>query len=798
MFLNENNLQAPFQYKISENSFKLEKINNSLQLSEDNEQIKVFEGERLFCVDIGYGINGALEEMEFILDGVRVYPVLLDDINCIRELEEAEENKIYLIKNDINFKSIIFLSINHLNKKFEYSITAYNTTLSSWMFDYIAKKINSLDTDYPIKNYYDKTNYKTNDIIKHNGYLYKANKDFLSDDSDYYLKSNCSILTPFKSIEIGSSYNAGDILEYENNFFVISENFIYSEENDIYDFIKPLIEIINWFDGIKKIYKNQIIMRDGIFYLVLDYIENPVWNNLIKNKKIEILSKASNIFYDDSSSSFGNNTNNIQLAIEKLKKDIDNKIQTGNSNLASNILYDNSKTNLVCETEEYDFPRFKYTIPESIKLLINDSIKDYNAFITKQEDGSYILSCNIENSNESDISLIIKSIDEDNNIYKNYSIISQFFNFNELYDLEESEINAYNNTKIKFVFNYSDMPFISLEIINKPLDNNLILRLKNRGLRNQDRYLFGLSEEFLGSQSVIDNYVLEFVQDNDAVKLSGSYTLKEGAGAQIIFCNSIIENYFYINSEFKNTTGIISSNGKPIKYTIAKGDKYGLDMYLLLLKYQDDNLVNVGDTITFNLTPDKNSILDKVSKPVENVQELGESLSISNKELILNINDINNRLMIPPYYVQYTDSNGNFDSNEEPSNWYKKMYGVSTTWQIMFNSDSIFFRTEGSYANEGRFNGVQNDAIRNMTGYIDDIIRGDNGGTNGVLGLSNRINGDVVYSDQYGAFSRVKLDFDASRAVPVGSEIRTKNRLIRIYKLLTINGKTVNEILQGA
>ncbi len=798
MFLNENNLQAPFQYKISENSFKLEKINNSLQLNEDNSQIKVFEGERLFCVDIGYGINGALEEMEFILDGVRVYPVLLDDINCIRELEEAEENKIYLIKNDINFKSIIFLSTIHLNKKFEYSITAYNTTLSSWMFDYIAKKINSLDTDYPIKNYYDKTNYKTNDIIKHNGYLYKANKDFLSDDSDYYLKSNCSILTPFKSIEIGSSYNAGDILEYENNFFVISENFIYSEENDIYDFIKPLIEIINWFDGIKKIYKNQIIMRDGIFYLVLDYIENPVWNNLIKNKKIEILSKASNIFYDDSSSSFGNNTNNIQLAIEKLKKDIDNKIQTGNSNLASNILYDNSKTNLVCETEEYDFPKFKNDIPETINLLLSDGTNDYNGFITKQEDGSYILSFNIENITGSDISLIIKSIDEDNNIYKNYSIINQFFNFNELYDLEESEINAYNNTKIKFVFNYSDMPFISLEIINKPLDNNLILRLKNRGLRNQDRYLFGLSEEFLGSQSVIDNYVLEFVQDNDAVKLSGSYTLKEGAGAQIIFCNSIIENYFYINSEFKNTTGIISSNGKPIKYTIAKGDKYGLDMYLLLLKYQDDNLVNVGDTITFNLTPDKNSILDKVSKPVENVQELGESLSISNKELILNINDINNRLMIPPYYVQYTDSNGNFDSNEEPSNWYKKMYGVSTTWQIMFNSDSIFFRTEGSYANEGRFNGVQNDAIRNMTGYIDDIIRGDNGGTNGVLGLSNRINGDVVYSDQYGAFSRVKLDFDASRAVPVGSEIRTKNRLIRIYKLLTINGKTVNEILQGA
>ena len=779
MFLNENNLQAPFQYKISENSFKLEKINNLLQLSEDNEQVKFFEGEKLFCVDIGYGINGSLEEMEFILDGVRVYPVLLDDINCIRELEEIEENKIYLIKNDINFKSIIFLSVTHLNKQFEYSITAYNSTLSSWMFDYIAKKINSLDTDYPIKNYYNKTNYKINDIIKHNGYLYKVNKDFLSDGSNYYLESNCSIITPFKSIEIGNSYNAGDILEYENNFFVVSENFIYNEENDIYDFVKPLIEIINWFDGIKKIYKNQIIIKNGIFYLVLDYVENPIWNNLIRDSKIEILSKASNIFYDDSNSSFGNNTNNIQLAIEKLKKDIDNKISTGDSNLANNILYDNSKTDLTCETEEYDFPRFKYTIPESIKLLINDGIKDYNAFITKQEDGSYILSCNIENSNESDISLIIKSIDEDNNIYKNYSIISQFFNFNELYDLEESEINAYNNTKIKFVFNDSDMPFISLEIINKSLENNIILKLKNRELRNQDRYLFGLSEAFLGSQTVIDNYVLEFVQDNDTIKLSGSYTLKEGAGAQIIFYNPIVENYFNINSEFKNTTGIISSNGKPIKYTIANGDKYGLDMYLLFLNYQDDNLVSSGETITFNLTPDKNAVLNKVLKPVENVQELGESLSL--------------RYMISPYYVQYTDINGNFNINEEPSVWFKKMYNVTTTWQIIFNDRSVFFRTEGSKSSVSRSNGLQPYGIKDIFGFIT-IHYGILSQNSGVFTIGGSY--PAPMSSGGSQFYPNIINFNTKNIIKEYSDdIVVDNYQIRIYKLLTVNGKTVSDII---
>lgn len=56
------------------------------------------------------------------------------------------------------------------------------------MFDDIAKKLNSLDINYPIKNYYENTDYKINDIIKYNGYLYRVFKDFTSDSTDYYLK----------------------------------------------------------------------------------------------------------------------------------------------------------------------------------------------------------------------------------------------------------------------------------------------------------------------------------------------------------------------------------------------------------------------------------------------------------------------------------------------------------------------------------------------------------------------------------------------------------------------------------
>lgn len=634
MFLNENNLQAPFQYKISENSFKLEKINNSLQLSKDNSQIKVFEGERLFCVDIGYGINGALEEMEFILDGVRVYPVLLDDINCIRELEEVEENKIYLIKNDINFKSIIFLSVTHLNKKFEYSITAYNTTLSSWMFDYIAKKINGLDTDYPIKNYYNKTNYKVNDIIKHNGYLYKVNKDFLSDNSDYYLKSNCSILTPFKSLEIGNSYNLGDILEYENNFFAVSKNFIYSEENNLYDFIKPLIEIINWFDGIKRIYKNQIIIKNGLFYSVLDYVENPIWNNLIRDNKIEILSKASNIFYDDSKTSFGNNTNNIQLAIEKLKKDIDNKIPTGGSNLASNILYDNSKSNLLYKTDEYDFPKFKNTIPETINLLISDGTNDYPAYIIKQEDGSYSLNASLINiealHGTKVILLMIKSIGTFTESIEVLNIINVFWKVvsSDEWSISDGDIFIEGiSDSLQFEFLQSSLIISKTDLSDfedKPY--NITLNIKNRQLKNTDTYFLGIG----GYSNTNFLSYLNLQNNNGNVKLVGSIN-GNGSNERVLTTSSYsflntLSNYFNLSSSYTNTNEITSNTGKVVKYYFTQNASNG-NAVDLIIAYQDGSQINHDDIFTLNLTPDKNSSVNPIYKNVANVQELGESLA---------------------------------------------------------------------------------------------------------------------------------------------------------------------------
>ncbi|KLI57752.1 Hvp 101 VSH-1 tail protein, partial [Brachyspira hyodysenteriae] len=186
--LNENNIQAPFQYKVGENTFELLNRNGELELNTNNVQVKVFEGQRLFCADIGYAVDGPLENMEFLIDDIKVYPILLEELKDLQTVE-VKDNEIYLINNDINFKSIIFFPPSDLNKNFKFNITTYSSTFSAFMFDEIAKKFNSFDINIPVKNYYEDVDYKVNDIIKYNGYLYRVFKEFKSDDTDYYLKT---------------------------------------------------------------------------------------------------------------------------------------------------------------------------------------------------------------------------------------------------------------------------------------------------------------------------------------------------------------------------------------------------------------------------------------------------------------------------------------------------------------------------------------------------------------------------------------------------------------------------------
>ncbi|OEJ15766.1 phage tail protein [Brachyspira hampsonii] len=521
MKLNENNIQAPFQYRIRDKTFELKTVSGGFSLNADNVQVKIFSGERLFCADIGYTVDGAVEEMEFLIDSIKVYPQVLETLEDLNTVQ-IKDNEVYLIRNELDFKSIVFFPPIDLNKKFDFTVTTYSSTFSSFMFDDIAKKLNGLDINYPIKNYYESVDYKINDIIKNNGYLYRVFKDFTSDSTDYYLKTNCDLLTPFKKLELNNIYKSNELVEYNDNFLIVQKDFRYESKDGVLTnlngLLKPLQDIIIWFDEISRIYKNQIIIRDNILYKVLEDIENPVWNNI--QSQLERLIKAENTFYDDSNSSFGNNTNTVQKAIEKLKSSKQDSLILGNnislngntinvnggtskeyiignnyyiydliiynsklykanenftaiewstdraklslissggggSNDAADVSYDNTNTNLEY-ISGYDFPKFKTPIADTINLVLITGKGDIPATITKQSDGSYRLNLSAQTYQSTIMQFIIKSIEGQSEVFNIYTILAQFFEIEIFKSIEE--INYFNLEADECVISEIDSP----------------------------------------------------------------------------------------------------------------------------------------------------------------------------------------------------------------------------------------------------------------------------------------------------------------------------------------------------
>lgn len=263
----------------------------------------------------------------------------------------------------------------------------------------------------------------------------------------------------------------------------------------------------------------------------------------------------------------------------------------------------------------------------------------------------------------------------------------------------------------------------------------------------------------------------KLTQNYNVEAISNTVMIRDEEGTSNINMPANIKNTTVVNNEYLE------------KQLLKKQDKLTAGINV---EITEDNVINVkGDVATdANLVTQTNEALG------ENVQT---ALDI-----------LNSRYMIPPYYIQYPDTSGNFNANEEPSNWYKKMYNITTTWQIIFNTESVYFRTEGDLSSVDRVNGIQGDAIRNIVGRSNDVSP--------LASTASRTPfSGALYFDQYRTntnykaqnatnqpWGYIELCIDASRVVPIASENRVRNRLIRVYKLLSINGVSVEKILQGA
>ena len=788
MPLNENNIQAPFQYKIGENTFELLERNGELELNTDNVQVKVFSGQRLFCADIGYAVDGPLEEMEFLIDDIKVYPQLLENLKDL-QTADVKDNEIYLVNNDINFKSIIFFPPSDLNKNFKFNITTYSSTFSSFMFDEIAKKLNTLDTNYPVKNYYENTDYKVNDIIKNNGYLYRVFKDFTSDSTDYYLKSNCNLLTPFKKLELDTVYKANELIEYNNTFFISQKNFRYENKDgvltDLNGLLKPLQDIIVWFDGIAKIYKNQIIIKDNISYIVLEDIENPVWGNI--QSKLDYFNKAENTFYDDTNSGFGNNTNTVQKAIEKLKSGKQDSLTEGNninlngSNIsviggtskeyvlennyfindliikdekiyrvdedfissdwstdrakltlissgggggsteAIDVSFDNSKTNLEY-ISGYDFPKFKTPIPDTINLILTD--------VNKTTEYPAAITKQPDGSYVLNASL--------SNVESLYGDIKYCIVF-AVKSIENITNPLFIMNILNIFWNYistddwtANNGDIQIEGVTEPLQFEFTTSLLGPAL--------GISKTDL-SNFEQKPYNITLTIKNRQYHPVDTYFLGSGDNTSFLSVYLAYLNLQNNNGNIKLVGSCEGISGVSLTYSFQNI----LNNYFNLVS--SGSYVNTGEITSSTGKAVKYYFMQNAS--YENAVDLViayQDNSTINTDDVFTFNltpDKNStldpiyspvanvqqaievlikRYNIPLYCYVYPEDDGTFDDRKRPANYYYNLFGVTTVWKKRFSNTGASIRFEGGFADENRNGLLQNSAIKKFTGWTNPTL----------------------------------------------------------------------------
>lgn len=476
---------------------------------------------------------------------------------------------------------------------------------------------------------------------------------------------------------------------------------------------------------------------------------------------------------------------------------------------AKSVSYDNSNTNLEYITD-YDFPKFKLEIPDTININLNT----FQGTITKQTNNEYILSCQLNSySVDENIIIPINNIEDDSNIFKMYSILAQFFDFNSytnisqektiVYDLAPDECSISNisgDLICYFMLTGEDKLILTIgKKDNTPIPSgiyNISLRIKNKVLKKNDQYLF------LISSSKTSLCTLKLEQDNNKIKLTGNMSSFIDTQSQVDrgnFYSEVIENYFNLigtimPEDLISTEGITSSNGKPVKFGVAKiTGSLGI-VYILAVGYEDESTISKDDIFTFNLIPDKNYTLEPIYKNVTNVQELGEALNEKDINLQNQIDILLKRYMIPPQHIQVSEVDGTFDDNKAPANWYKKICGITTVWKLVYNGDGITLRTEGGLSNDRRNNGIQEDAGRNATANF--FIRGSIAmQSSGVLvGADNSKSWASSYTN---TDSPSSMTLDLSRAYTTANEFRMRNRLIRIYVLVSIDGIPIEELINA-
>ena len=160
------------------------------------------------------------------------------------------------------------------------------------------------------------------------------------------------------------------------------------------------------------------------------------------------------------------------------------------------------------------------------------------------------------------------------------------------------------------------------------------------------------------------------------------------------------------------------------------------------------------------------------------------NLSVDGKKLneyLLNVS-----YPIGSFYVQFPDVSNNQVSKAFPDEFApSNLFGGK--WDLMWEKDAVFFRTQGTLSDDSRdTNGIQPYAMLDLSGYTSstqmdynnkNILKGEGvfkSGTNFYkVGTDSGTSSGKKGSRNY---------FDLSAVALTGSELRVRNRIIRIWK----------------
>lgn len=317
---------------------------------------------------------------------------------------------------------------------------------------------------------------------------------------------------------------------------------------------------------------------------------------------------------------------------------IENNVISASGDLATRaelVTYDNSNTNLQYITG-YDFPKFKFSTPDTFNLVLTDETNDYPAAITKQEDGSYVLNASLSNYNTfyglKAIAIQLKSIETSTEALGLLNIINIFWNVVSSDDwiVNNGDISIEGISEpLQFEFLQRGLFITKTDLSDfeqKPY--NITLTIKNRQFHPIDTYFLGIGNP---NNTNFLSY-LNLQNNNGFVKLVGTIN---GSGSNLASYPTssysfvaTLNTYFNLASSgsYTNTTQITSSTGKAVKYYFMQNasSENAID---LVIAYQDGSTINTDDVFTLNLTPDKNSTVDPTYADVTNVQQLGEALT---------------------------------------------------------------------------------------------------------------------------------------------------------------------------